>query len=138
MTGLSDDQVNELAAAVIARGVWPLRRRRALNPHQCVIVTLLYLRHNMSQPLLAGLFGCSQPTVSRTIALLIPVLSAILTPIAQATAHRELRSTVRVDGFLVPIGDRRQNTYTSGMYSGKRHRCGSTCKSSPRGTAPSS
>jgi hypothetical protein len=28
----------------------------------------------------------------------------------QTTAERELRSTVRVDGFLVPIGDRRKNT----------------------------
>ena len=31
---------------------------------------------------------------------------------------------MRVDGFLAPIGDRREGTYTSGMYSGKRHRCG--------------
>jgi hypothetical protein len=48
----------------------------------------------------------------------------VLASTAKATAQRELRSTVRVDGFLVPIGDRRKNTYTSGMYSGKRHRCG--------------
>ena len=31
---------------------------------------------------------------------------------------------MRVDGFLASTGDRRKDTYTSGMYSGKRHRCG--------------
>ncbi|HEX9364354.1 MAG TPA: transposase family protein [Candidatus Dormibacteraeota bacterium] len=31
---------------------------------------------------------------------------------------------MRVDGFLAPTGDRRHDTYTAGMYSGKRHRCG--------------
>jgi len=43
---------------------------------------------------------------------------------AEHVAERELRSTVRVDGFLAPTGDRRKNTYTCGMYSGKRHACG--------------
>jgi len=89
-----------------------------------VVVVLLYLRHNMSQPLLAELFACSQPTISRLVSLLLPALTEILTATTQARADRELRSTVRIDGFLVPIGDRRESTYTSGMYSGKRHRCG--------------
>lgn len=48
----------------------------------------------------------------------------MLSDTADQAAARALRSTVRVDGFLAPIGDRRHNTYTSGMYSGKRHRCG--------------
>jgi hypothetical protein len=39
-------------------------------------------------------------------------------------AERELRSTVRADGFLTPIGERLAKTYSSGMYSGKSHRCG--------------
>jgi hypothetical protein len=124
MTGLAADQVNDLVTRVAAHGLWPLRRRRALDPHQSVTAVLLYLRHNLSQPLLAEMFRCSQPTISRLITLLIPILTEVLTPNTQATAERELRSTVRIDGFLVAIGDRRKNTYTSGMYSGKRHRCG--------------
>jgi Helix-turn-helix of DDE superfamily endonuclease len=87
-------------------------------------VVLLYLRHNLSQDLLAELFCCSQPTVSRLQSLLIPVLTDLLTPLAERIAERELASTVRVDGFLVPSGDRRRNTYTSGTYPGKRHKCG--------------
>lgn len=52
--------------------------------------------------------------------MLIPILTDLLAPLAE----RELCSTVRVDGFVAPIGDRRKNTCTSGMYSGKNHRCG--------------
>jgi hypothetical protein len=124
MTGLTCDQVDDLIGRVAAHGLWPTRRRRALNPRQAVVAVLLYLRHNLSQPLLADLFGCSQPTISRLVTVLLPVLTEVLAKTGQARAERELRSTVRVDGFLVPIGDRRANTYTSGMHSGKRHRCG--------------
>jgi hypothetical protein len=124
MTGLTRDQVDDLVQQLRTRGLWAINRRRALDPHHSVLVVLLYLRHNLSQQLIAALFGCSQPTVSRTITLLIPILTDLLAPSADRVAERELRSTVRVDGFLVPIGDRRANTYKSGMYSGKRHRCG--------------
>ncbi len=87
-------------------------------------MVLIYLRQNLSQALIGELFGCSQPTVSRWIARLAPIITTVLTPAADRRAERELRSTVRVDGFLAPTGDRRENTYTAGMYSGKRHRCG--------------
>jgi hypothetical protein len=89
-----------------------------------VVVVLLYLRHNLSQALLAELFGCSQPTLSRLVGRFLPVITTVLTPHADRVAAAALRSTVRMDGFLAPTGDRRANTYTSGMYSGKRHRCG--------------
>lgn len=62
--------------------------------------------------------------MSRLIGRLAPVITNVLTDNAERVAAQQLRSTVRVDGFLVPIGDRRQGTNTSGMYSGKRHRCG--------------
>jgi hypothetical protein len=61
--------------------------------------------------------------VSRLITRLTPVVTKVLTANAEQVAARDLRSTVRVDGFVAPTGDRRKGTYTSGMYSGKRHRC---------------
>ncbi len=124
MTGLAQDQVGDLVRQLAGHGLWPVYRHRALDPYRSVLAVLLYLRHNLSQHLLAELFGCSQPTISRLVTQLIPVLTELLTPLADRVAERELRSTVRVDGFLAPIGDRRKGTYTSGMYSGKRHRCG--------------
>jgi len=124
MAGLSSDQVDRLVADVYAHGTIDPARRRAVGPYCAVLVVLIYLRHNLSQALVAELFGCSQPTVSRLIGRLAPTITTVLSHNADQAAARALRSTVRVDGFLAPIGDRRENTYTSGMYSGKRHRCG--------------
>ncbi len=124
MTGLTSDKVDRLVLDVYAEGGLDPTRRRAVGPYRTVLVVLLYLRHNLSQALLAELFQCSQPTVSRLIGRLAPVITTVLTPTAERVAARDLHSTVRVDGFLAPTGDRRKDTYTSGMYSGKRHRCG--------------
>jgi hypothetical protein len=124
MTGLTSDQADQLVLNVYATGDLDPARRRALGPYRSVLVVLLYLRHNLSQALIAELFGCSQPTVSRLVGRLMPIIITVLTPTAEKTAERELRSTVRVDGFLAPTGDRRKDTFTSGMYSGKRHACG--------------
>lgn len=124
MTGLTSDQVDRLVLDVYASGGLDPARRRVLGPYRAVLVVLLYLRHNVSQALIAELFGCSQPTVSRLVGRLMPIITTALTPVADTAAERELRSTVRVDGFLVPTGNWRKNTFTSGMYSGKRHACG--------------
>jgi hypothetical protein len=124
MAGLTSDQVDRLVIDVYAHGSLDPARRRAVGPYRAVLVVLIYLRHNLSQALVAELFGCSQPTVSRLIGRLAPLITTVLTDNAEQVAARELRSTVRVDGFLAPTGDRRADTYTTGMYSGKRHRCG--------------
>lgn len=52
----------------------------------------------------AELFGCSQPTVSRLIGRLAPTITTVLTDHADRLAAHALRSTVRIDGFLVPTG----------------------------------
>ncbi len=124
MAGLSSDQVDRLVVAVYAHGGVDPARRRVVGPYRAVLVVLIYLRHNLSQALVAELFGCSQPTVSRLIGRLAPVITTVLTDNANRVAVQQMRSTVRVDGFLAPIGDRREDTYISGMYSGRRHRCG--------------
>jgi len=78
----------------------------------------------VSQARIAELFGCSQSTVSRLVGWLMPIVTTVLTPTADHAAERDLRSTVRVDDILVPTGNWRKDTFTSGMYSGKRHACG--------------
>jgi hypothetical protein len=72
------------------------------------------LRQNLTQALIAEVFGCSQPTDLRWIARLAPLITTVLAACADQRAERDLRSTVRVDGFLAPIGDRRENTFTAG------------------------
>jgi hypothetical protein len=124
MAGLSREQVDRLVADIYAAGGIDPVRRRVIGPYRTVLMVLIYVRQNLSQALIAELFGCSQPTVSRWISRLAPLIITVLTPAAAHRHQRELRSTFRVDGFLAPIGDRRHDTFTAGMYSGKRHRCG--------------
>jgi hypothetical protein len=124
MAGLGREQADQLVVDVYAAGGIDPARRRVVGPYRTVLMVLIYLRHNLSQALIAELFGCSRPTVSRWITRLAPLIITVLTPAADHRADRELRSTVRVDGFLAPVGDRRHDTFTAGMYSGKRHRCG--------------
>jgi hypothetical protein len=124
MAGLCPEQVDHLVAGVYAASGIDPGRRRVVGPYRTVLMVLIYLRQNLSQALIAELFGCSQPTVSRWIGRLAPIITTVLTPAAEHRAERELRSTVRIDGFLATTGDRRENTFTAGMYSGKRHHCG--------------
>jgi len=63
------------------------------------------------------------------------MLAEVLSPLADRVAERELRSTVRVDGFLAPIGDRRKNTYTSACTPARATGAASTFRSSRPGAA---
>lgn len=57
--GLSREQVDELVAGVYAAGGIDPGRRRVVGPYRTVLMVLAYLRQNMSQALIAELFGCS-------------------------------------------------------------------------------
>lgn len=123
MTGLAAVQVDELVARVYQQLGAPLPGRRALTPYRAVLVVLVYLRQNISQHVLGELFDCSQATLSQAIARIRPVLNTVRAPLSEQMA-KQMHSTVRIDGFLAPTGDRRESTFTSGMYRGRRHRCG--------------
>lgn len=126
MTGLTRDQVTDLVSLVRDRigDRFTVRGRRRLGLYRSVVVVLLHLRHNLSQAVIAELFECSQPTISRLLSLLRPVLIDVLAASAEAVQERELRSTVRVDGFVVPTGDHRLSEYKQQMWSHKNHMVG--------------
>lgn len=67
---------------------------------QPALVVLLYLHPHLSQALIAN------------------CVAALSRPCrGWSAAERELRFSVSVDGFLVPTGIWRKNTFTSGVYS---------------------
>ena len=80
-------------------------RRRALGLYRAVEVACMYLRHNTTQELLADLIGVSQATVSRIVAILVPVIRSVLAEYvpdaADAIAMVEGR-VVLVDGTITP------------------------------------
>lgn len=125
-TGLDQAQIEELVARIhqilpaSSRG-----RRPLLGLYRRVVLTLVLLRSNITQTLLADLVGLSQPTVSRIYRAMLPLLEQV-TCLHRPAIPEALRGRVAlVDGTLIPIGNRRTDRDTHETnYSGKRHQAG--------------
>ncbi|WP_418950763.1 transposase family protein [Rothia nasimurium] len=76
--------------------------------HQALKATLLYHRHNLTEELLANIFGVSQPTISRTINL---IEKAPTVP-----------GSLVIDGTLIPTWNWRSSGKT--YFSGKHKKAG--------------
>jgi len=79
-TGFTQDEISELcvmiwqAAAKTGKEPWP----PGLGLCKSVVVTLSYLRRNRVQAEIAEAFGVSQPTISRAISAVSPLLERAL------------------------------------------------------------
>jgi len=126
MTGLDDEQLNELVARVhdrvgerfVSRG---RGRPLALGLYRSVAMVLALLRQNIVQQVAAEIFGVSQSTVSRRWDALREVIAAVLAEFVPTPAHVAGTSTVLADGTLAPTWDWR---HRNDLYSGKRHDTG--------------
>jgi DDE superfamily endonuclease/Helix-turn-helix of DDE superfamily endonuclease len=126
MTGLSEEQLDLLIERVATRcdGWQPPRgRRRVLGFAVAVTMTLVCLRHNLSQALLGALYGVSQPTVSRVLAALREPVGVAAADGMPGVAEAGQAERLLVDGTLCPTGNR-AGQQGEGLYSGKRHRAG--------------
>jgi hypothetical protein len=128
MTGLSEEQLDLLIERVADHlGTWqpPKGRRRLLSLATAVTMTLVALRHNLSQALLGAFFGVSQPTVSRVLAALRRLLGQVAAHGMPGLADPDPDERLLVDGTLVPTGNRPgEGAHGVGLYNGKRHRAG--------------
>ena len=75
-TGLTKAQITELCTIIEARELSPGMRRwpPVLGLRNALTVTLAYLRRNRVQAEIAETYGVSQPTVSRAISAMTPLL----------------------------------------------------------------
>ncbi|WP_423897182.1 transposase family protein [Corynebacterium matruchotii] len=85
-----------------------------------VQITMLYLQENIRQQALAGIFGTSQPTISRAINNVLNILDVVLPPPPQPVDLNPNRLYV-LDGTLVPCWWWKN---ARNLYSGKHHRAG--------------
>jgi len=92
----------------------------SLGVFTSVQVTVLYLQENLRQQTLAGIFGTSQPTISRAINNVLNVLDVVLPPPPQPKDLYPQRLYV-LDGTLVPCWWWKN---ARNLYSGKHHRAG--------------
>src|SRR6185437_12431559 len=103
-TGLTKAQVADLCAKIEAKGIKPGMRRwpPILGLHKALTVTLTYLRRNRVQAEIAENYGVSQPTISRAISAITPLLvQALMEHIATADRLGDGRQYI-MDGTLLP------------------------------------
>jgi hypothetical protein len=121
-TGLNHDDMIELAARVHevlqCRQISLSRHRMGL--FRQLEITLILLRQNMSQMVVADLFAVSQATVSRIYRRMCQLLEVVLAFTGITLAHAlEQGHLVLVDGTFVPTGNRPASGLEKANYSGK-------------------
>lgn len=117
-TGLSEWQWEELAVLVSEQ--IPTRRATGrpvtLPPALRVRLTLEHLRTNAPQQVLATHYAVSQPTVSRTIKTVLPLIDKVLAEYDNGLDEMQPHDTLIVDGTLIPTGRR---SGIDRLYNGK-------------------
>ncbi len=122
-TGFSKAEVAELcillenAAKEDGKSTWP----PILGIFNSVVITLAYLRRNRVQAELGEAFGVSQPTISRAIASVTPLLGQILANYVPVAEDLDPSTQYIVDGTLLPCWSWRGHQE---LYSGKHKTTG--------------
>ena len=107
-------------------------RKRRLAPYQEVLLTLVYLRHNVSHEVVGGLFGVSADTSENTFHEVIKVLQAVC-PSSRWDAEKHWKKgeptwqpgeadRLLIDSFESPICRPSDNDRQRRCYSGKKKR----------------
>ena len=102
-TGFSREDIVDLCAMIHAeatdrRPPWP----PILGLLKSVTVALTYMRRNRVQAELAETFGVSQPTISRAITRMTPLLGEVLRAYVPTADELDGRTQYIVDGTLLP------------------------------------
>jgi hypothetical protein len=122
-TGFSQDEITDLCALILeeanetGKATWP----PGLGLYKCVVVTLCYLRRNRAQAEIAESFGVSQPTISRAISAITPLLDKALAGEVPTADELGPQSQLIVDGTLLPCWSWAS---APGLYSGKHKTTG--------------
>jgi len=122
-TGFSRDEIVDLCAMIHATELepdinhWP----PILGLFKSVVVALTYMRRNRVQAELAETYGVSQPTISRAVTGMTPLLGKMLRDYVPTADELDGRTQYIVDGTLVPCWSWASHPE---LYSGKHKTTG--------------
>jgi transposase len=109
MSGLDSEQLDELEEriATLLKNPWDSGsgRPKDLTLREAIIVSSGYARQNIIEDVWAEIFDTSQPTISRIITEITPLIekaTAEFRPVAEEARAAARGQTVLVDGFLAP------------------------------------
>ena len=102
-TGFSREDIVDLCVMICAeredgKRPWP----PILGLYKSVVIALTYMRRNRVQSELAETFGVSQPTISRAVSAITPLLGSTLTDHVPTADDLDENSQYIVDGSLLP------------------------------------
>jgi hypothetical protein len=122
-TGFSRDHITDLCA--IIRGETAADEKKPWPPilglFKSVTVALAYMRRNRVQAELGETFGVSQPTVSRAISGITPLLGPLLAGFVPTADELDGKTQYITDGTLLPCWSWASNPE---LYSGKHKTTG--------------
>ena len=122
-TGFNKDEIVDLCAMIHSAELepgtnhWP----PILGLYKSVVVALTYMRRNRAQAEIAESFGVSQPTVSRAITGITPLLDAVLAEYVPTADDLDGKTQYIIDGTLLPCWS--WASYPE-LYSGKHKTTG--------------
>ena len=122
-TGFTKAEITELCTRIEARELSPRMRRwpPILGLRNALTVTLTYLRRNRVQAEIAENYGVSQPTISRAISAITPLLVQALLDYVPTADELDVGTCYIVDGTLLPCWSWRAHPE---LYSGKHKTTG--------------
>ena len=121
-TGLSRERITDLCAVIHSETMnegrtWP----PILGLFKSVVVALTYMRRNRVQAELAETYEVSQPTISRAITRVTPLLGKVLSEYVPTADELDGQTQYIVDGTLLPCWSWASHP---GLYSGKHKTTG--------------
>ncbi len=121
-TGLSREQITDLCAMIHpettnAERTWP----PILGLFTSVVVALTYLRRNRVEVELAETYGVSQPTISRAITTVTPLIEKALMNHVPTADELDDQTLYLIDGTRLPCGSWASHPQ---LYSGKHQSTG--------------
>jgi len=123
ITGLDDEQLEELATRLETRIEWnqDKGRPRKLTLRQTLRAILLYERQNLTQEVIASIYGVSQTYISIMTTFLEPHIEAVLAEFVPDPAESLPGRVSCIDGALLPCWSYQGHPE---LYSGKHHTTG--------------
>jgi hypothetical protein len=112
-TGFSRDEVIDLCVLINSaeRGPDFVRWPPVLGLFKSVAVALTYMRHNRTQAEIGESFGVSQPTISRTVKAITPLIAETLADYVPTADELDAGAQYIVDGTLLPCWSWANTTY---------------------------
>ena len=123
ITGFDRNEVIDLCVLINSaeRGPDSLKWPPILGLFKSVAVTLAYMRHNRTQAEIGESFGVSQPTISRAIKVITPLIAQDLAGYVPTADELDPGTQYIVDGTLLPCWSWAANPE---LYSGKHKTTG--------------